>query len=153
MSYSFPEKCDVTGSTPRTLKISLFLLMQVRERGDHKGLGEHGPLTTVTGSFVWCSWKSSAATHLVKEIRRCNSRSVMCSQMNHKARINGHTWHSFSDVLVKVNDAHCRVISDREISFPFVLLSFPRFIQSRGSALSHVKACTDEDEHVSRSFV
>lgn len=52
MSYSFPEKCDLTGSTPRTLKISLFLLMQVRERGDHKGLGEHGPLTTVTGSFV-----------------------------------------------------------------------------------------------------
>ncbi|EGI65238.1 Disks large 1 tumor suppressor protein [Acromyrmex echinatior] len=80
-----------------------------------------------------------------KKIRRYNSRSTTCSWMNHKAGINGHTWHSFAIVLVKVDDVLIAMLLATK-KFPFLsfLLSFSCFIRSCTSAPPYAEACTDE---------
>lgn len=101
-------------------------------------------------SFASCSWKSSAVT-LHKEIRRYNSRSATCSRMNHKAGINGHTWHSFAVVLVKVDDVPIAVLLATE-KFPFLSFFRPSRASSCGSAPSYAEACTNETGRIIRSF-
>lgn len=126
--------------------------MQVQDNGNYKRLDEHGSHDRdQLIRLVLMKIERSNASR--KKIRRYNSRSTTWSRMNHKAGINGHTWHSFAVVLVKVDDVPiAALLATKKFPFLSFFLSFSCFIRSCTSTPSHAEACTDETRTCSSFF-